>query len=201
MGQLGVREVVGLAALLFAVVVAAMFLNPANSESTGTPGGIVHGTVVGTPTLGPETTPTSSPTPPPTPTATPLPPQPLPPIEGGWLVKFFERLSDGSELATTRIALRSIDFSYANAPFGDFKDNAWGLAAETTLSLPSAGRYTFAVEHDGALRVLIDGAEVAAEDDGPSPRTLQVTFEHTAGSATVTVECRDLAGPFLVRVK
>jgi hypothetical protein len=205
MRQLGAREVVGLAALLFAVAVAAMFLNPANSESTGTPGPITLGTPVGpsTPAPAPDVSPTHTPTPSPTatPTPTPLPLRALPSITGGWLIGFSELQPDGSEKVTSTVVLPALDLSYLGAPFGDFKDNAWGLSAETAVDLPAAGRFTLPVEHDCALRILIDGKEIANDPDGPSTRTVEATFEHAAGQATITVECRDRGGPFVLRVK
>ncbi len=177
--RLGVREIVPIVLLLVALGIAFKFLNPAEGSSDRKTPVPTAGIAVNaeTPTPGPtETT-----------------PQELARSQE-WVVKFVSFNAAGGERVDVQVGLPSLDFYYPGAPFNDIRDDAWQLVAEAVSMLPAAGRYTFAFEHDGDARLLVDGHEVSFQRDGPAPQTLRAVFDHPGGSLTLRIEVRDVSG-------
>ncbi len=116
---------------------------------------------------------------------------------GGWWVQFVE-LTDSGELAGGEGAQPQLDFTFAHAPFPDFGDDRWLLRASAEIEL-AAGFNQLDIEHQGEVRVLIDGQEVLQEAGTGKEQTATVKFNHFPGKARIMVEARDTGGPFAVR--
>jgi hypothetical protein len=183
MAGLGKREWVGLGLLLVAAFISATFLD-AGAHDNIPPR---------TPVLG---QPLPSPSIEPTATATLPPPTEVEIPDGSWLIEYFE---NDNELPQVREVVVALDLYFANAPFGDFGDDDWKLEARTDLRL-AAGQQTFTLLHDGAIRVLVNGNEVASDaDPADGPRTLTVIFPFDGGLATIRIVGTDVDGPFELR--
>lgn len=183
MRDLGIREIAGLLALLLAIAVAAVYLNPAAGGSSPD----------GTPTISLGVAVPSS-TPAPSPTATAVPPTSLI-APAGWIVKLFE-IRGGEETFTSQVGASKLDVSIPNGPSVDIQDDSWGMSAEASFRLEAAGQYRIAIEHDCEARIMMDGVETAHAADPGKTSQLEVLFEHSAGTATIVIECRDRGGPF-----
>lgn len=185
MSALRAREWVALILLALSAFIAFTFLN-ADARGDLSPR---------TPIIG---QPLDTPTPAPSPTNTVPPPATIEPPEDSWLLSFYNR-DEQQPSATT--AVEALDIEYESAPFGDFADDDWRLEATTSLPL-EPGPQTFTLIHDGSVRVLVDGQEVASDNDpSEGPAQLVVIFQHDGGRATITIEARDTGGPFLLRWK
>jgi hypothetical protein len=199
MRDLGLREVVGLAALAVALVIGFLFLDPTASESRNeTAGQIQRGeTVVSIPPPAETTAATAQPTVAATPllAATPTPPAKRAASPSSWQVQFYEVAKTGGELLNGGGFVPTLDLTFATAPFPDFHDDAWFVRASADFQV-AEGRTEITIVHDGDLRVFVDEKEVAHEEDGPSARGRSIVFEHAAGTAQVMIECRDVGGPF-----
>jgi len=193
--RIGVREIVPIILLLVALGIAFAFLDPSAGSSGNTTPISTGGGVPNKPT----STRTSTATPKPTATPTEAPPQQLA-SPADWIVKFVSVSATGSERIDAQVVLPSLDFSYAGVPFNDMRDDAWKLVADGVVDLPAAGRYMFSFEHDGEARLLVDGAQIAFEPDGPAMQTLRTVFQHGAGSLSLRIEVRDVAGPLKLKV-
>lgn len=178
MGRLSRRDLVGLAALAAGLVIAAAFIVPRNGgANTPTPS---HGQA-----------------------ATTVTPTRLPPSAAvqpaNWNVVYYRSRQPGQTAADTQTVAAALDFSYARAPFNDITDGNWSLVAGTTLAL-AAGETVFTLQHQGSVRVLIDGKEIAADGASNAPRDLRVTIaSDTERSAELIIEAIDDAGAFLLR--
>jgi hypothetical protein len=169
--------------LLVAAFIAATFLDAGAHDSIAprTP-------VIGVPVDTPTTEPTA--------TATLPPPSEIEIPDGSWLVEYYE--GDNTE-ASVATFVQSLDLEYPYAPFGDFHDNEWHLEARADLTL-EAGQQTFTVVHDGAIRVLVNGEQVAADaDPADGERSLVVLFPFDGGKATIRIVAVDESGPLIVR--
>lgn len=183
MNSLGRREWVGLALLLVAVFIAGTFLDAGAHDNVAPR----------TPILG---QPLPSPTIEPTATATLPPPSEVDIPDGSWLVEYFSGESDQPAAGSF---VESLDLQFDGAPFGDFKDDDWHVQARANLDLP-AGQQTFTIVHDGAVRVLVNGNEVASDADPvDGARPLTVLFPFDGGPAQIRIVATDVAGPFLLR--
>ncbi len=187
---LGLREWVGLAMLAIGLVIAATFLNPAAGGSDRPPS-FSQGQTVGPSTPRPRPPTPVGPTP--TPVAVPQPP--------GWLVEFFDISADGAQRRAATGLPDTLDLAFPAAPFPGMRDDSFLVVAQAGGGLPPA-RYTFTLEYDCELRVLVAGSEVASAPDPGAAATLVVAFEHDGrGPAELRIECRDRGGPFLLRWK
>ncbi len=183
MNALGTREWVGLGLLLVAAFIAATFLD-AGAHDNIAPRTPVIGQPVDTPTTEPTTT------------ATLPPPSEVEIPDGSWLVEYYE--GDNADPTVTTF-VPSLDLEYPYAPFGDFHDNEWHLEARADLRL-DAGQQTFSVDHDGAIRVLVNGEQVASDaDPADGERSLVVLFPFDGGNATIRIVADDVSGPLIVR--
>jgi hypothetical protein len=177
------REWVGLALLGVAMAVSFTFLDA----------GARHDIVPRTPDVG-VLLPTASPEPSPSPTLPP--PNEIEVPEGSWLVEYFDR--DG-EVALVRTFIEELDLEYPAAPFGDFANDDWRMTARAEIELAPGGQ-VFTLVHDGRVRVLVDGNEVASDSDPiAGERELVVLFQHDGGLATILIQAADERGPFVLR--
>ena len=196
MRDIGVREVVGLAALAVAIVIGFLFLDPTASESRNTTPGQIHlGETVAPTATATALSSTGKPSTTPAPTATATPPAKKASSPVSWQVQFYEIPKSGGEVLNGEGFVPTLDLSFPGAPFPDFRDDAWFVQASADFEV-AAGRTAITIVHDCDLRVFVDGKEVAHEASGASARGLSVVFEHAAGTARVMVECRDVGGPF-----
>lgn len=178
------REWFGLLSLLLALGIAATFLD-ATAQDYMEPRTPVLGTPLGSDGQ-------------PLPTATPTrPPSEVEAPESGWLVRF---VSMPSETVDGQLEIDALDFDYPTVPFNTMTDDSWRLEAFTRLQL-EPGQQQIELEVDGVLRVYIDGSEVAAANDGESPRLVTILFEHPGGEAGLRIEVEDKGGPLFVRWK
>ena len=183
MSALGSREWVGLALLLVAGFIAATFLD-AGAHDNLPPRTPVLGQPLDTPTIEP------------VPTATLPPPVDVEIPEGSWLVSYYD--GDTQDPYVVNF-VETLDLRFDNAPFGDFRDDDWHLEARAELQL-QPGQQTFTIIHDGAIRVVINGEQVAADGDpADGERSLTVLFPSEGGSTTITVIASDRSGPLVVR--
>jgi hypothetical protein len=146
-----------------------------------------------TPNLGiPFETPSQAPTA----SATLPPPNEVEVPAGSWFVEYYNQ-DDAGPLVQT--FLEMLDLSFDGAPFGDFANDDWHMTARTELELQPGGQ-VFTLLHDGRVRVLVDGDEVASDNDpSEGPRELVVLFQHSGGNAAIRIEAEDRGGPFLLR--
>ena len=177
MRELGVREWAGLAALVFGVLLAFVFLDPASSDTGGRPP-IEHGDAPRTPTAVPITA---------------EPPSLLPTPEL-WDISFAS-IRDGEETVEGGRVVDTLDLAFENAPFPDYRDDSWNVTARTTISL-GVGSSVFTLEYDCAIRVFIDDREVTSADNPDGPSNLVVTFPHGRGRFDIRIEATDTGGPF-----
>ncbi|GAB4328022.1 MAG: hypothetical protein Kow0010_11820 [Dehalococcoidia bacterium] len=186
---MGFRETVGVAlfAAALAITASLTFVGQGRSHE-GPPPTISLGVPV------PTATATEVPTP------TPVPPAALDLSGVSWLVTFWSDGVDGSRRQESQGFVEGLDFAFDGAPFPDMRDDAWGLTAETTLTL-DPGEYAFELEHDGTAAVSVNGEQVAAGPGAPGLRTLAVRFAHGGGAATILVEATDTGGRFELRVR
>jgi hypothetical protein len=177
----GIREFFALGALVVAVVIASQFLDPSASESKANPT-VVH---LGEP-------PTAAIPATPAPTATPVrPPHRLSPPATGWAVGFYET---GFTQPADQAFVPDLNFSFPKAPFPDYKDDHWSLRATAQFQVED-GPSSFRLRYAGEVTVTVDGTVVASGAPGGT-KTLDVRFDHPAGSATVSIEAKDVSGPF-----
>lgn len=190
----GLREAFALAALAAALLLALPFVTPE-------PGGGEPRTPV-TEGASPPSFPSSvprAPAPTPTPTATPMP-RPLDASGLAWAVTF-ARLREGTPEPVTRATLSPLDLAFPTYPFPDVPDDAWVLAAETTVELLEPTPYALRVEVDGELRVSLDDEEVARRPDrGEGPRVEVVTLMGRGRTALLRLEVWDVGGPVRLRL-
>jgi beta-glucosidase len=69
--------------------------------------------------------------------------------------------------------------------------NALGWSARWTgsIRMPSTGTYTFGVNHNDGIRVIVNGTTVINDAASGNPRVSTGTYNHTSGtSATITIE-------------
>jgi hypothetical protein len=178
------REWFGLASLALALAIAATFLD-ATAQDYMEPRTPVLGTPLGADGQ-------------PLPTATPTrPPTEIDAPESGWLIRY---VSLPSETLDGQQEVDVLDFDYPTVPFNTMVDDSWRLEAFTRLQL-EPGQQQIEMEVDGVLRVYIDGNEVAAANDGDSPRLVTILFEHPGGEAALRIEVEDRGGPLMVRWK
>lgn len=177
------RDLVGIVLFLAALTVAASFMFGNPSGTNGAEPTISLGIEPSTPT------PTAEPTAEPTPiTAIGAPGE-------SWLVTFFA-IEDGGERSDRATnAMNVIDFEFDGAPFGDTEDDAWGLVAETTISLPE-GRYRITLEAQAEVQVSLYGSPVAARGWSPQPEQFQIDFDHPGGRLPIVIDAVDAEGAF-----
>jgi hypothetical protein len=179
MRDLGFREWTALAALVFGVLLAFVFLDPATSDSGVRPQ-IEQGSV------------------PPTPAPTEAPPSQLP-VPEGWEISF-AAIINGEESVDGSRVLPNLDLEFERAPFPDFRDDSWKVTAATTISL-GEGTSLFTLEYDCAVRVFIDDREIASRGNPDERQDLVVTFPHGKGTFNIRVEATDVGGPFRLAYK
>lgn len=183
MSTLGMREWVGLAMLLVAAFISFTFLD-AGARDDIPPRTPRAGLPVPSPSLDP------------TATATLPPPNEVEVPHGSWFIEYYNRDDADPSVQTFHEAL---DLFYEAAPFGDFANDDWRLTVRTELQLEPGGQL-FTLVHDGAVRVLVDGDEVASDSDPTNgERELVVLFQHPGGPATIVIEATDRGGPFVLR--
>jgi hypothetical protein len=182
MRELGFREWTALAALVFGVLLAFVFLDPAASDSGERP-----------PLKQGEAPPTAT-----IPAPTPEPPSQLPSPDG-WGISFASIINEQESVEGTRV-LPVLDLTFERAPFPDYRDDSWKVTASTSVTM-GAGTSLFTLEYDCAIRVFIDDREIASRDDPEGPQDLVVTFPHESGNFTIRVEATDVGGPFRLGYK
>ena len=185
MRELGTREWAGLGALVFAVLLGLLFLDPANGES----GGSVPRRQGDVPPLVTST---------PTPTATPEPASALPRPQN-WEIQF-AAISNGREVADNARILPELNVSFERVPFPDYRDNSWKVTAKTSVEL-GAGSSLFILRYDAEVKVYIDDRLVAEKPEPAAAEDLVVTFPHESGRFEIRIEAVDAAGPFLLQYK
>jgi hypothetical protein len=180
---LGVREWVGLALLAVAMAISFTFLD-AGARGDLTPRTPDVGVILPTPSAEPS------------PSPTPPPPNEIEVPEGSWFVEYFDR---GGDEPLVQTFIEELDIEYDGAPFGDFANDDWRMTARTEIELEPGGQ-VFTLVHDGRVRVLVDGNEVASDSDPiADERELVVLFQHAGGTVTILIEAADMAGPFVLR--
>lgn len=188
MNGIGLREVVALAALVVAIGISAMFLDPSASESKAPPPSML---LLSSP-------PSQSA---PVTTATPVAPaHQLQQPADGWYTEFFDARDGGEGSVTGQGFLEDLDLEFEGSPFPDVRDDLWYVRSTARLEVPD-GRSEFTLEHRGSVSVLVDGKEAAQQAGGEDARTLTVSFEHEAGRAEISIEGRDTGGPFFLKWK
>lgn len=187
MAWLNRRDLVGLAALAVGVAVTAAFFLP--GTGTGAKIAIDPGQVI----------PTATPTPRGAPTPTPLPMTAIAqPTE--WSLVYYRSKQPGS-FVDTRLFPDRLDIAFPRSPFNDIPDDNWSVGAYAEVPV-AVGNNTFTLVHQGQVRVLRDGVEVANEPGGSAPRELQVTITaERPGRVAISIEGVDTGGPFLLRWK
>jgi hypothetical protein len=185
MGPLSRRDTVGLAILAIGLAIGVTFLNPGSGEGAKDEP-LHYGTTV------PDVTPTVSPTPVP-------PPSPLAPPPDGWLLHYYNGAPAPENEDSTRV-VPTLDLRFPNAPYPDMHDNNWSLVAEATYGL-APGRYVLKLEHQGDVRVTVDGGEFASQADTGAPQSLTVPINHLTSPISIRIEARDRAGVFSLRVE
>ena len=184
MRDLGVREWTALGALVFAVLLGFVFLDPANGESGG------RRTIR-------QGDPPPAATPTPAPTTAVVPPSALPAPEG-WEVQFAS-IMNGREAAENPRLVTELDLAYERTPFPDYRDNSWKVTVRASVEL-GAGSSQFVLRYDAAIRVFVGDSEIASKPEpGRGPEDLVVTFPHEAGRYEIRIEANDTAGAFLLK--
>lgn len=171
----------GLAALAAGLLVAAGFLFP-NSGGSRRPTTITQGQILPTATTPARVDPTATPRPP---SAAAKP--------ASWEVTYYRGLQPGRTAPDTQTVQDTLDLSIPRAPFNDMPDGNWSLVATSTLAL-AAGETAFTIEHQGSIRVSIDGKEQASE--GASGTLRVVVPSESNRDAALRVEAIDDAGAF-----
>jgi hypothetical protein len=180
---LGVREWVGLALLAVAMAISFTFLD-AGARGDVLPRTPDVGVILPTPSA------ESSPSP------TQPPPNEVEVPAGSWFVEYYDR---ESEVANVQDFIEELDIEHDGAPFGDFANDDWRMTARTEIELEPGGQ-VFTLSHDGSVRVLVDGNEVASDSDPiAGERELVVLFQHAGGLATILIEASDVEGAFVLR--
>ena len=185
MRELGMREWTALGALLFAVVLGFVFLDPANGESGGS-----------VPRRQGDVLPTSTSTP--GQTATAEPPSALPKPQN-WEIQF-SSITNGREVPENARVLPDLSLTFERAPFPDFRDNSWKVTARTSIEL-GAGSSLFILRYDAALKVYIDDRLVTEKPEPSAAEDVVITFPHESGRFEIRVEATDLSGVFLLQYK
>ena len=185
MRGLGVREWVALAVLGVALMFGAIYFGPLSNDGRGGDGPSPV-------ELAPTETPTVAPT------ATPVPPTALAQPVGGWILRWYEVSSTGSEIKVAEGPARTIELDAPGRPFPDMRDDVWRREATRSLNL-EAGEYTFTLETDGAVKVVLGERVLLDVEDGPARNRHVVTFEHDGRASSMLVEVRDVGGPVWFR--
>jgi hypothetical protein len=178
MRDLGIREWTALAALIFGVLLAFVFLNPAAGDSGPRPA-IERGD------------------PPPTATPTPSDPPSLLPTPQSWQVSFAS-IRDREETIDAQRVVPGLDLQFDHTPFPDYRDDSWKVIAATEIEL-GAGSSLFTLHYDCDIRVFVDDAEIASRPNPDAPEDLVITFPHGDGRFVIRIEATDSGGPFTLR--
>lgn len=184
MQGIGLREWVALGVLGVGLVLGALFFGPLSNDGGGDGPSPIQ--------LAPTATPTVPPTP------TPVPPVALAEPEGSWFMRWFERSSTGAEVRIGEGFVEELALDLPGRPFADTRDDAWRREATQALRL-EPGRYTFTLETDGAVRVLLEQTVLLEATDQPQAVRHEITFEHPGGGPSLFIEVRDTGGPTLLR--
>ena len=185
MRELGTREWTALGALVFAVLLGLLFLDPANGESGGS-----------VPRRQGDPPPFVSPSP--VPSATPEPASALPRPES-WEIQF-AAIANGREAADDARVLPELNISFDRVPFPDYRDNSWKVTARTSVEL-GAGSSLFILHYDAEVKVYIDDRLVAEKPEPAAAEDLVITFPHESGRFEIRIEAIDAAGAFLLQYK
>jgi hypothetical protein len=195
MHGVGLREWVALGVLAVAGVLGFMFFDPSSTDGSNkeVPRDRTI-EVIGSTNGAPITTPSATVQP----TATPVPAAKLGEPGGSWQIAYYESSKPGEGVRGAQGFAASLDMDYSNQPFPDFRDNDWRAVATQSMEL-SAGRYAFALEVDGALRVQAGDAILIDTPDSPERQTRTLEFDHKGGRLLLTIEIRDTGGPVFLR--
>jgi hypothetical protein len=185
MAWLGVREAVGLVLFVVAVALSLPYVDPSPDEPRA-PREVALGQPVHPLPEQARAAPVAAPA------AEGALPEPLP-RPASWIVTFHPGPPDGS--AESRIVLPALELVVPGAPLAGMADDGWSVAAEAAITFQRPGAYGFTLEHEGEVRVFVDGQLVVARADGPGPQELAVRFEHAPGTAVLRVEALDVGGP------
>jgi hypothetical protein len=178
---LGLREWVGLAALLAGVAMAATFLDPSAGGSSRPPTSVGPGLAA------------------PTPTPRPDPGPPIPLLRPDhWVVAFHDITADGAARLDSQAVVQALEFEFEGAPFINLKDDSWKLTAEAGFTA-AYGRYTVSFEHQCELKVQVDYRTVGERDQSREGDVVTFTFVHAGGNGFLKLDCRDTGGPFGLR--
>lgn len=187
MAKISRRDAVGLAALAAGLLVTAGFLVPGVPSGAKAP--ISNGEVIPTATAAPRPSPTPVPV---TPVAVAAP--------AHWSIVYYRGRSPGEAAPDTQTSAPTLDLDIPAAPFNDIPDGNWSLGAQAEIAVV-VGENSFTLEHQGAVRVFVDGREVAA-NAGRELQILEVVANaERTGPSDLRIEAVDTAGPFVLRWK
>lgn len=183
---MGLREWVGLGVLGVAALFGFLFFDPTSTDGGNRPPRTIS--------LGekPTATPATTPTP------TPVPVTRLAQPDGGWLVQYWEDLASGGEVRTGEGFSARLALEFFERPFPDTRDDAWRLEASQELAL-DAGRYSFTLETDGAVKAWLGDRQLLDEADTEGVRRSELVFDHPGGSSTLRISVEDTGGPVRIR--
>ncbi|MDZ7727560.1 MAG: hypothetical protein U5Q44_04815 [Dehalococcoidia bacterium] len=101
----------------------------------------------------------------------------------GWRVRYLA--GESGELVQDAW-LRGLSLEFDGAPLPELTDDAWRLEAGASVDMPR-GLYEFVLVYQGAVRVSVDGTEVASARSGGSgaAQELRVQFAHDGGEASI----------------
>lgn len=162
---IGVREVVALGALVFALFLGFLFFDPTSTD--GAPGGEVSLSA-----------------------RERLPAEGLSP----WRLTWIEGTGPAGGPVAGEGELRDLDVRYEAGPFPDVKDDAWTLFAAATFS-GQAGRYTLELSYIGSIGLSINGEDrKVTPETGPGTIHIPFQ-QPESGVTTFNLRLRDTGGP------
>jgi|GEM_PF-2273632 len=197
MHGVGLREWVALGVLAVAGILGFMFFDPSSTDGSNK-GLVRERTVDVAQETRPPATPSGQPSATPAPTATPVPAAKLGEPGGSWQITYYESSKPGEGVRGAQGFAATLDLDFAGKPFPDFRDDDWRVVATQSMEL-AAGRYTFSLESDGALRVQAGHTILIDSADNGGRRVQALTFDHKGGHVSLTIEVRDTGGPVFLR--
>ncbi len=180
--SMNLRDIVGLGLFIVAALIAASFCLENNPNSR--PGAIELGRVQNSGAT-------------PTPIARPHGQELKDP--GPWAVTYSPADSQPGQPFTEPAP--KLDLPFDRGPHDALPDDHWQLMATAALATLAPGSYHFSIQHDGDVRIYINGQQMANESDRNGTVDLDIDFDHKGGSFEVRIEARDRAGPFVLRWK
>lgn len=176
---MGIREWVGLGILVLAVAVGLSFFTYNDNRTvrplaTPTPAAVVADTP---------------------PTVAPLPSKTLA-IPEGWVLTYVrgDPAHGQGELPTFS---QFLDIEENGAPFPDFRDGNWGVAAEINI-VAEPGSYAFSFELQGKARLLANGQQVGEWTSLDRKTKITGTIPNAGGALALRLEAVDPVGKALI---